>query len=252
MALLNSTREILRLTEELSGRPVRVQEDQNLTVLATMRTARGDAPIHTISYRPIKERQPDYHIAYQCGFLLRLFQNPPNCRFEFALGPNASVEMDKLVSDPSLPPDTHRAKDMLVNGLLTQLRSVPIGLRIDEWLWSEYPELQQEQIASARLQLQQNASALHPSIRRQFPRKVVDANTGMNSAYAHFWAVKLKDNGIDLPYRSIGADTAGKGLMDVFSQTESDALHDQDLVDRWANALGLHGWYRWVPYNLND
>ena len=32
MALLTSTREILRLAEELSGRPVRVREDQNLSV----------------------------------------------------------------------------------------------------------------------------------------------------------------------------------------------------------------------------
>jgi hypothetical protein len=27
-----------------------------------------------------------------------------------------------------------------------------------------------------------------------------------------------------------------------------DAKHDSELVDRWAAAEGLTGWFNWIPY----
>lgn len=252
MSLLQCTREILTLTEKLSGRPVRVQEDPGLDVLATIKTARGSAPMHMISYRPIPNSQPDYRICYQCGFVLRLFENPPESRFDFGPTPDASSKMERLLSDPSLPTQARQMKDMLLSGLLTQLRSIPIGLRIDDWLWSQYSELQEEQIASARIQLQQNAQVLAPNIRKSFPNKVVSANTAMNAAFALFWADKLGDPAISLPYRSIGVDLDGQTLLGIFGRVDSKPTSDWALVDAWAEELGLRGWYNWLPYKLED
>lgn len=250
MSILNSTRVIIELAEKLSGRPVRIKEDPTLGVLATMKMARGEAPMHMISYRPIQGRQPDYHICFQCGFIIRLFETSSSERYDFSLAEKASAEMDEILSESSFPPEMRQMKGVLIDGLLTQLRSVPIGLRIDEWLWSQYPELREEQIASARLQLQQNVSALHPSVSKQFPKKIVAANTAMNSAYACFWADKFSDDWIILPYRSIGKELAGRELIDLFVELNSSPFNDRDLVDRWGERLGLQGWYRWIPYNL--
>ena len=143
-------------------------------------------------------------------------------------------------------------KDILLSGLLTQLRSIPIGLRIDDWLWSEYSELQEQQIASARIQLQQNAQVLAPSVRKSFPKRVVSANTTMNASFAMFWAEKLSDPSISLPYRSIGADVDGKTLLGIFGRIDSRPTSDWMLLDAWAKELGLQGWYDRVPYKLED
>jgi hypothetical protein len=140
----------------------------------------------------------------------------------------------------------------LTSGLLTQLRSIPIGLRIDDWLWSLGTDLREEQVASARLQLSDNAQVLSPGIRQSFPKKIVKANTAMNAAFALFWATRLEDPSISLPYRSIGADVDGNGLLDIFGEVEPKPDGDCVLVDRWADHLGLSGWYRWVPYRLED
>lgn len=252
MSLLDCTRKILSVTEQISGRPVRVQEDRTLTVLATVKMARGSAPMHLISYRPIAGSPPDYHICYQCGFVIRLFETPPDARFDFGLSPEASAKMDSWLVDSSVPSQARSAKDMLTSGLLTQLRSVPIGLRVDDWLWSVCPDLREDQIASCRLQIRDNAQVLTPSVRHSFPKRVVAANTAMNAAFALFWATKLEDPSIILPYRSIGADIDGKVLLDIFGKVESKPTGDCGLVDRWADQLGLLGWYRWVPYKLED
>jgi len=241
---------VISLAEEVSGRPVRVREDTTLKVLATIRMARDRDPMHMISYRPVPGRQPDYHICYQCGFVIRLFENPPEARFAFGIAPDAEKKMDALLADPSLPQQARMAKPMLLNGLLTQLRSIPIGLRIDDWLWSACPDLRPEQTASAKRQLGDNSQALNPSVRKLFPRKVVNANTGMNAAFALFWENKLDDRSIGLPYRSIGADATGKALLDIFSAVDPKPSADWQLVDKWAEELGLAGWYKWVPHTM--
>jgi hypothetical protein len=251
MSSLDCTRRIVDLAEQLSGRPVRVQEDSTLSVLATVKMARGNAPMHLISYRPIRGRQPDYHICYQCGFIIRLFETPLEARFDFAQSPDASRHMDSLLANSSLPSNIRTAKEMLMNGLLTQLRSVPIGLRIDDWLWTTCPDVRDEQIASCRLQLQDNTQVLAPSVRHSFPKKIVAANTAMNAAFALSWAAKLNDESILLPYRSIGAATDGKALLDIFHNVSPNPSSDCDLVDRWAEQLGLSGWYLWKPYKLD-
>ncbi len=76
MGLRETTRRIIALVEERSGFPVLVSEDPSIQTLAAVRMARGGAAAHTISYRPSPGAQPDYLIAYQCGFILRHFTPP--------------------------------------------------------------------------------------------------------------------------------------------------------------------------------
>ena len=76
MGLRETTRSIIALVEEVSAFPVLVSEDPNLQTLAVVRMARGGASAHTITYKPAPSSQPDYLIAYQCGFILRHFAPP--------------------------------------------------------------------------------------------------------------------------------------------------------------------------------
>jgi len=207
--------------------------------------------MHMISYKPVPGSRPDYHICYQCGFIIRLFENPPDKRFDFRPSDTASSEMERLLADPSIPAPARAAKDMLVNGILTQLRSIPIGLRIDDLLWSACPDLRGDQIASANLQLRQNTATLAPHIRKSFPQQIVNGNTAMNAAFAAFWSEKLSDASITLPYRSIGAQQSGMDLLQVYATLGSEAARDWELVDSWARILGFSGWYDWVPYRLD-
>lgn len=252
MSLLDCTQRIVDLAEELSGRPVRVQEDSTLGVLATVSVARGSAPMHLIRYRPIRGQQPDYHICYQCGFIIRLFETPLEGRFDFAQSPEASGHMDSLLANRSLSPNIRSAKEMLLNGLLTQLRSIPVGLRVDDWLWTTCSDVRDEQVASSQIQLQQNAQVLTATVRHSFPKKVVHANTAMNAAFALYWATRVNDDSISLPYRSVGAAADGKALLDIFHNVDPNPSSDRELVDRWAEKLGLSGWYMWKPYKLDD
>lgn len=98
MGLRETTRKILDLVEHTSSYPVLVTEDPSLKTLATVRMVRGDAPAHTITYNPAASTQPDYLIAYQCGFILRLFANPPSERWDLAPAANGREIVHRLQS----------------------------------------------------------------------------------------------------------------------------------------------------------
>lgn len=148
-------------------------------------------------------------------------------------------------------PNASQLKEMLLNGLMTQLRSVPIGLRVDEWLFREFPELRLQQVEGAKVQLSDNSQALNPDIKRLMPKKVFDANAAMNAAFATYWAESFADDSITLPYKASGTLAQGEALIRIFKNIGEEPTEDRRLVDSWAEELGLCGWYRWVPHRTD-
>jgi hypothetical protein len=52
MSLRAATRDVIKQVETITGRPVLVQADPSLSVLATVKMARGAAPAHLVRYKP--------------------------------------------------------------------------------------------------------------------------------------------------------------------------------------------------------
>ena len=88
MNLRESTRDIIRQVESLTSYPVEVIEDDALQTTAVVQMAsRRTLPVHLIRYKATAGQPPDYLICHQCAFILRLFANPPEERFECGYAP---------------------------------------------------------------------------------------------------------------------------------------------------------------------
>src|SRR5829696_2355399 len=83
MHMLNDTTAVLKQVEETTDTPVEVITDPSLPTYASIKIARGAATHHILTYNPTKPGV-DYHVVYQCGFVLRLFENSLDKRYEFA------------------------------------------------------------------------------------------------------------------------------------------------------------------------
>ena len=175
MSLRDVTRAVIAQVENASGRPVLATEDDSLPTLASVRMARGNAPAHTITYNPGAGSAPDYLIAYQCGFILRLFANPPSNRWDFAPAARSREIVHGLLTGPDgparklqlAPSAVEKLRDQLFDGLMVQLRSIPVGLRIDAWILRDYQELATLQRSAVLRQLQDNQATLAPDVRKE-------------------------------------------------------------------------------------
>lgn len=245
------TMEILKRVETLSGCPVEFKPDSSLALRATLQMARDGAPAHILRYRPANEPQ-DYWVAYQAGYALRLFDLPPNERFNFASTGDGLEQVSTLLKtgqpltaeDKTLLPEF---AEMTLHWALLNLRSYAIGMRIDQWIADKYPSLRDMQAVGVDFLQQENLLLLS---RRLGNLSIPVPLLAPVAAYALFSDRLLGTSIYAIPYRAAGVLEPGKELLRISDRVASDRGNDRELVDAWAASIGMNGWYRWLPYKL--
>lgn len=139
----------------------------------------------------------------------------------------------------------------LVSGLCGCIFNTPLDMWIEALLYRDMPALRHAQFVSLhRLAGEALAATIHPEIRKLTPPKVLRALTALNGASAlflddfthgatDFWSNYQRLDGANLSPR----------LFQLWKDRR-DALQsgdEYDLVDAFADLLGLRGWYEWKP-----
>jgi len=161
--------------EEFSSKPVVLQEDSRLPNLAKIQIASGRRPVHVLSYNPVAVPELPYLVCFQCGLAERSLRAAPDERFNVASTDETYRQIEQVVREQKAIPDTMIStySQMITDGLGTQLRSMPIGIRVDRDLYRDHPELLDLQKAAAERSMKENLGCLHPSIRAQAPALVL-------------------------------------------------------------------------------
>ncbi len=256
MPLQQVTHEFLTLVERETGYPARLIEDPNLPTLAKVQMARGTVPAHFIQYKPTRDESLDYLICYQCGYILRLFETPPGERYDLGVKLAKEAEVVQLLTGPAgklarfgvTAAQAGQLAGVYLGGLLTHLRSIPIGMRVAEWLAENYPALRASQRATVLKELAEAKGSLQGQVREITPDEIYLPTMAINAAHAMFWAERYGRRELSAPYRSYGYDAGGRALLKLWRAAPADPAHDRELVDSWAAQLGLTGWYEWLPY----
>lgn len=256
MGLSEITHKVLRLVETRSGILVHVEPDPGLpgSILAKVVMARGALALHRVTYRPDSSSAPDFLICQQAGFILRLFDTPPEKRFDFAASPEGHAAVERLVKEHpvgrTLPPKAlPQLCQMLLDGLLNHLRSIPVGMRVGRWLATEFPALAESQEASILREIQDSIATLAPQHRQVTPQKIYDSTEAISAAFAAFWAGRLNQPQLVLPFKAAGYLQAGQELLAIWESTLDVAENDRGIIDAWAAELGIANWHQWVPYS---
>lgn len=252
MKLHSATRAVIGRLEGVTGARVEIVEDPALPVIARITLDPARVGAFVLSCRPGGEER-DYFLAYECAFALRWHTLPAGERFVFAALPAATEWMAGLVGRGAtrlarLPEAQRRLlAGQLAGGLLTQLRSVPIGMRVAEWIREELPGLRGLQAAALGRELAEASRVLSSEVRSTFPDEVFAASAAMSSAHALFAERLLGEPVLGIPFRAAGFEELGQGLLRVWDGVPPGPEHDRELVDRWAVELGLLGLYSWQP-----
>lgn len=240
---------LLDQVESVTGRSIQVMRDADLPVLTTVQTARHGAPFHVLRYRPV-DGPLDYFVAYQVGMLLRQFRVPPEERVDLAPIPSAPKAVETLLKtgqalgkvDLEVLP---RMAEFVAQWALLTLRSIPVGMRVDDWFAQDHDELHELQAAGMAEQHRQNLQVLSTRLGRL---TVPTTLLGLNAAQALHADRLLKTDRFSIPYKAAGALDQGQELLNIFDELPTDPISDRALMDRWADACGMTGWYEWTRY----
>lgn len=140
--MLPETQALIDEAEIRSGNPVHVIVDRDLAVSATIRMARHGVRQHIVQVKPSKAS--DYFIANQILFMLRMVELPENQRFDFSPNDAAATAMAEIVrsapmAEDVVGPDGTSISDGLAKWALMQVRSIPIGMHVDQKIFRDMP-----------------------------------------------------------------------------------------------------------------
>jgi hypothetical protein len=238
MPFAPETQAILDRLEQITNTPIEFSPELNSPyLLAQVTMARFGASAHLVRYKP-NVPGVNYNLAFQCGFILRLYETPPAERFDFLGFESGRESVLNMMKGPgSIEKTLGITGEKLVglasqmfDGIMFQLRSMPIGMRIDDWLYRDYPGLHDEQAASIASQQQTNVQALGPSARTIAPPPIYNANVSMSTAYALFADRMYGKNQYAIPFTSAGYAERGQRLLDLFDSLPKDPTSDRQLV----------------------
>lgn len=254
MNIREITKEIINQLENKSGYQVTILEDPALTTIANIKIARGNLPGHILSYRPSPGLEPDYAICWQCVFAMRMFECPHDQRSQITSSPLGEKKVEELIQKGigqklQLPKNQIESlKQQLLSGLITHLRSVPIGFRVVTSLDNHYPELNDLKQQFAEQELKGGVDSLDTRIQKIMPPLIFNSTMFINSAHATFWSKNLNNPKLTNPYRSMGAVFQGQKLLEIAESIPADPINDEKLIDGWATYLKIQDWYSWIPY----
>lgn len=249
MKLFRETHALITQVEAITDRPIQVVEASDLSVMAKIKIASEGAPSHVLAVRPDGDIL-DYQVAVQCVHVLRLYQRPPSERFHFGSdrkNVSAVTAMMGGAAAPEADDATIRAFAQIVfDWLMLSLRSYPVAMRIDAWLWKEFPALRPQIELGLRRQMQENISAATKDLDGF---SVPPLFLALPAAYARFTDRLLGSQYYVIPFESMSATVEGDTLLEIWDRMPDTPLADNKLIDAWAERLGIRGWYVWVPFH---
>lgn len=242
----------LESLERLGGKPVVFREQPQLSNHAKIHVAAADEHAHVLTYNPTAASQLPYLVCFQCGLAERALRSARDERFNVASTPETYGRVQRLVREKKTIPEEMVVtySQMITDGLGTQLRSMPVGIRIDRVLYQSQPELRGMQRVIAERQLKESVGCLSPSIKAMAPELIFIASVGMNAALALEWSRMWNDDAHAVPYRLAGHAAIGERLLASLDAIPDTPHHDRELVSSWAEILGVAGLYAIAPVGL--
>jgi hypothetical protein len=254
--LSKPVRQIMARVTELTGKDFDFVRKNDLVPQAGVKLARPGMPRHIIQYRDAEQSVLNHLVAHECGHVIRMTAVPPERRLvpasnrrtmTAALSPLVP-EMERI--SRAIPHDRAPAFfSMLYNGLVRQLTNFPSDIAIENWLFDEFAELRLHQFESLVRQRNEAAQGLGREARALTPSLIYEASNVMNCT---FYKLLGDHMGRSMLGRFAGTEheTRGRELAEVTAAGPLNTYEDDiAMVNRWADFLGLSGWYVWVPFD---
>ena len=249
--LLPSVLKIIERVKEVSGKEITFRPAPDQLVPATSKIARARMPHHLIKYQPQMAHRINHLTAHESGHILRTMEADPSIRVvpvsNTKTRANAVKELGKELSHL---PESMRSQmlDMWLGGLITQVTSLPVCVRIERWIYREYPPLRDEQRLYLDEDMQRTLQGLSKKVERMTPKTIFRISNSITYAYLRgLEPVTGKDLRKHFSGRPAIIST-GIQLCDTFGEEDTGYASDIRITNEWARILKISDWFAWIRF----
>ncbi len=254
--LLPETRRVLHDVQECTGRPVEIRPEPRVRgrgradYVVTERSRVRDL----VLYDPQEGMYLDHLVAHECGHILRFSQAQPNEQtvpiMTIARRNDAISQLEPELIDlasrgfPALA--LIGAVNIWLSGTVAQLSDTPADIRIEEWLFHEYPGLREAQKSSLERQSRMLSLVLKPAVVELTPPSLWRASTSMNYALTKAVSRLFSEPSWMAAYRDAEVTALGDELLAMVDDLPGRGLaSERGLSQQWAARLGVSEWLEW-------
>jgi hypothetical protein len=165
-------------------------------------------------------------------------------------------DIRRLEKNGYAPDSITRVVLELLQGVCGFLFNAPLDMWIETLIRRDFPSLRPAQFVSLhRLANEGLKATVHPEIRKATPLTILRATTALNGVQALFldeFAHGITD--FWSHYRGFDSASTSQRLFQRWKDRRDNLQpgDEYDLVDEFAEVLGMRGWYEWKPDSGND
>ncbi len=250
-----SLQQIFKEVKSLTGKEVQLVEKNDLDTYASVKIARKNMPMHIMYYKTEHTEIISHLIAHECGHILRMYGVDPEHRWI----PFSNDHLKKkALSD--IEPDIQKLSQILpfdelvqianlwYSGMIKQITNFPSDIRIEKWIFDDYPELRSYQSLYMRKQYEEAVRGLSDRVEKMTPRILLNASNGMNYAFFNILGTHFKNNNYLRRYDRSAYIGIGKRLITIQQESENSYKGDLETVNKWAEVLKLSHWFGWRDF----
>lgn len=212
-------------------------------------------PSHLLFYREDKGNILDHLIAHECGHIYRMWDVPPEDRKIPATNDeNRHLALTQIEGDIAkltkvFPVEQlNQLASMWFNGIIQQVTNIPEDIRIEKWIFDNYPDLRRSQVVSIDRQMKESVQVLSKRIEDISPKKIYDASNHINCSFA-ISMESLIGKKYTAPYRNTSYLELGRKLADLVIRSDDKGYKQGiEIIDQWTELLGLKGWFYWIDF----
>jgi hypothetical protein len=253
--LIDTVHTILEKVRDKTGKSVEFIEKNDLTTFAAIKMARRNMPSHIVFYKREHDEILNHLVAHECGHVLRMFAVPEEKRFiPYSDDPLKLTALTQIEAEITAISKTLSFDQVAVivnlwyTGIIRQVTNHPPDIRIEKWLFDDYPALRRYQKQSIEKQLSESIAGLKDSVRQITPKTILEASHIMNYAFFRLLGLHFGTNFIRA-YNNTPYVNRGKELTSI---TENEYVDDYEgdiqMANRWARFLGLSNWFKWRDF----
>lgn len=258
--LCPDTHQALRLARRVCGKEPLIKSTNALPhgTRAVLRHPSVHYRPYEIIYRRGEEKVLDHLIAHEIGHIIRFHRVPESERLMAIVTPESQARaIHQLIPNMvelirrGIPEDVLPS---LINeryeALCQQLVNGPADIRIEQWIYDRFPGLRAVQRQSLTWEVERNEPLFTPEVIDVTPPTTYFAQMAMNAAQAYHVS-ELTDNSTLLePFQQRALAPIGEMLARmVLDAPDHGHRSDMEATNKWAEELGLSGWFEWHPYD---
>lgn len=254
IALLSDTRKIIDQVRDVTGKDIIFRENNNLNTYAIAKTARSSMASHIIYYKVIHEDILNYIIAHECGHMIRIYEEKRENRLipysDERIMRKAMHELENNITIDYPFETRQKLLPLWIHGIITQLTSMPEDIRIEKWIFDNYPELWKSQQDALNKQTDDIMTGISHKIKEVTPEFIYNGSGIINLFYLR----NIKDiiqPAVLKAFKKTSFYERGLEIVNEAAEImnkENTLSNSIEISNYLAKILGFEGWFEWNDF----